>query len=64
MGRIYRAAPSAAARANNYRWQDDPNTGEFSEYGRGSHVLPVLALLIGAAVGMALLATAFWMVLR
>ena len=39
------------------RWQDSPVYGEFSEYGRDSHLTPVLAVVaaIVVAVGLAVL---------
>ncbi len=39
------------------RWQDDPMYGECSEYGRSSHLAPVLAVVaaILVAIGVAVL---------
>ena len=49
MGRIHRSVPNAKARQNNYRWQDDPETGEFSNYGRGRwNLLAAVFAVIGA----------------
>lgn len=64
MGRIHNPAPNPAARANNYRWQDDPTTGEFSEYGRAGHFVPALAALCSLLITAALVYGALRLVLR
>ena len=53
MGRIYRSAPSADARQNSYRWQDDPETGEFSNYGRGRWNIAAMLLLLMGGLALA-----------
>ena len=64
MGRIYRATPNAAARENNYRWQDDPNTGEFSEYGRSNHLAAALVTLIAMLLTLVAVAAWLWWMLQ
>lgn len=50
MGRIYRPAPSKSARLNDYRWQDDPQTGwRWTDY-----LVVLLPLAVGGALVYAL----------
>lgn len=62
MGRIRIHENTVAGRCQ--RWQDDPLTGEFSEYGRQGHLAPVLALLCAAILFAALVAAFVAAVLR
>lgn len=62
MGRIYNPENTTAGRAT--RWQDDPTTGEFSEYGRAGHFVPALAALCSLLITAALVYGALRLVLR
>lgn len=57
MSRIYNPENTTAGSAT--RWQDDPNTGEFSEYGRRSHLAAALVTLISMLCTLA--AVAVWL---